>query len=171
VIAYKFLLPERVGPFSGFAWPVETWVAAGDERACATGVHACEPADLPFWLHDELWEIELRGPVVRGRHKVVAEAGRLLRRHEGWNEQAAVHFSASCVERVRELAERRPEAAGHLDDLAGWAPHVRPAAVASLAARAAEAVGGRAGYDAERAAQSAWLAGRLGLEPGPGIAA
>jgi len=166
VKAYKFLLAGRVAPFSGFSWPVGEWVESPDEAACAVGIHACERGDLPFWLMDELWEIDLGEPVERGRHKVVAASGRLVRRIEGWDERTGEDFTVACVERVRELEERRPEAAGHLDDLANWAPHVRPAAVASLAARAFEAVGGTDGYDGERAAQSAWLVDRLGLHTG-----
>lgn len=40
-------------------------------------------------------------------------------------------------------------------------PNVKPVAVASLAARAFEAVEGREGYDAERDAQTAWLVDRV----------
>ena len=65
--------------------------------------------------------------------------------------------------RVSELAARRGEAAGHLADLERWAPDAQAVAVASLAARAFEAVDGREGYDAERAAQTAWLVERLSL--------
>ena len=162
--AYKFLLADRVGFFTGFHWPDGEWVEATDERTCAVGVHACAPRDLPFWLLEELWEIELDGPVARGRHKLVAQRGRLVRRVDAWNSRAGEDFSQACVERVRELAARRPDAAGYLSDLGAWAPHVRPAAVASLAARAFEAVESPRGYDDERAAQSAWLVGRLGLD-------
>jgi hypothetical protein len=162
--AYKFLLPDRVGPFTGFRWPIGEWVEAGHQAACTDGIHACDSGDLPFWLLDELWVIELGGSVARGRHKLVARNGRLVRRVEAWDGPAGEDFSAACVDRVRELAARRPDAAGHLSDLAAWASHVRPAAVASLAARAFEAIESRKGYDDERAAQSAWLVGRLGLD-------
>jgi hypothetical protein len=157
VRAFKFLLPGRVAPFSRFTWPVGEWVEGGDGAACNTGVHACEPGDLPFWLTEELWEIELAGPIARGRHKLVAERGRLVGRVDSWNDEAAGQFAEACVARVRGLAARRPEAAGHLADLEAWSPFALPVAVGSLAARAFEAVEGREGYDAERAAQSAWL--------------
>jgi hypothetical protein len=164
VKAFKFLLPDRVAPFTGFRWPVDEWVESGGEAACAAGIHACDAKHLSFWLLDELWEIELGESVARGRHKLVARSGRLVRRVESWDAQAGEEFSAACVERLRQVAASRPEASGYLADLAGWAPHVRPAAVASLAARAFEAVENRKGYDDERAAQSAWLVGRLGLD-------
>jgi hypothetical protein len=143
---------------------VGEWVESGEEVACAAGIHACEAKHLSFWLLDELWEIELGESIAQGRHKLVARSGRLVRRVDAWDTQAGEEFSTACVERVRELAARRPEAAGHLGDLAAWAPHVRPAAVASLAARVFEAVESRNGYDDERAAQAAWLVGRLGLD-------
>jgi hypothetical protein len=161
VRAFEFLLAGRVAPFSRFEWPVGAWVAAGDHAACNAGVHACEADDLPFWLIDELWEIELTGPITRGRHKIVAERGRLVGRIDAWDTAAGDQFGEACVARVRELAARRSEAAGYLADLSTWAAHAQPVAVGSLAARAFEAVDGRAGYDSERAAQSAWLVDRL----------
>jgi hypothetical protein len=161
VKAFKFLLADRVAPFSRFPWPVGEWVEGGDHAACNAGVHACEARDLPFWLTEELWEIELDGPIARGRHKIVAERGRLVRRIDSWDSAAGSQFGEACVTRVRELAARRAEAAGHLADLERWTPHAQPVAAASLAARAFEAVDGREGYDAERAAQTAWLIERL----------
>jgi hypothetical protein len=172
VKALKFLLDGSVGPFSGFAWTggehgePGPWVESEGDVACKRGVHACAPADLPYWLQDELWEVELRGPVVRGRHKLVAPSGRLLRRVEAWDTAARAAFADACLARAGELVRRQPEADGYLADLERFQPHVGPAAIASLAARAAEAVEGRAGYEAERAAQADWLAGRLGLERG-----
>ena len=159
--AFKFLLPGRVAPFSRYSWPVGEWVESGERAACNAGVHACEADDLPFWLMEELWEIELAGSLTRGRHKIVAERGRLVRRIDSWDDAAREQFREACVTRVRELAVRRAEAAGYLDDLSNWTPYVTPVAIASLAARAFEAVEGADGYNAERAAQTAWLVDRL----------
>jgi hypothetical protein len=171
VRAYKFLLPGAVGPFSGFHWPEPAdsepgaWVDADAGSSCTSGVHACAAADLPYWLLPELWEIELGGEPSRVRHKLVAPRGRLWRRIEEWNPDTMAAFSAGCVERLRGLAARRPEAEGHLGDVERFLPHVHAAAVASLSARASEAVEGAAGYDAERQAQAEWLARRFGFEP------
>lgn len=162
--AFKFLLSGSIGPFSGFRWEVGTWHDTGGDPACGHGVHACESGDLPFWLQEELWVVELRGDVARGRHKIVGAGGRLLGRVEAWDDTARSEFASACVGRVRELAARRPEAAAHLDDLEQVGSQASAAAIASLAARAAEAVDGADGYDAERAAQAVWLADRLGLE-------
>jgi hypothetical protein len=163
VRAFKFLLDGQVAPFSNFRWPVDEWVASTDHAACHSGIHACDPGDLPYWLMDELWEIELAGSITRGQHKLVAERGRLVRRVHAWDPAARDAFGQACVNRVRELARRRPEAEEHLADLASWAPQIRPAAAASLAARAFEAVQGRDGYDAERTAQTHWLLEQLSL--------
>ena len=82
MIAYKFLRSGRVGPFSAFPWPEPgVWVHAhaGSDRV-QRGIHACRPSDLPWWLADELWEIELDGQVQADEHKIIAPAGRLRSR-------------------------------------------------------------------------------------------
>jgi hypothetical protein len=50
LIAYKFLRPERTGPFSGFCWPEPgVWVDAPPRLApCRSGIHACRLQDLPW---------------------------------------------------------------------------------------------------------------------------
>jgi hypothetical protein len=93
--AYKFLRRGRVGAFSGFAWPVGEWVEA-EPHVCASGIHACRPADLPYWLDAELWEIELDGAVAAER-KLVAPRGRLVRRVEAWDGGTARAFADSCA--------------------------------------------------------------------------
>lgn len=169
---FKFLLPGGVGPFSGFRWPVPSngepaaWVQAadGEARRCSAGIHACAVDDLPFWLQDELWEIELEGVPTRGRRKLVAARGRLVRRIDEWNEVARHDFVEDCIERLRRLAARHPSSAGYLADAEAHAHHAGPAPVAYISARAAELAAGARAYDAERAAQARWLADRLGLD-------
>jgi hypothetical protein len=102
MIAYKFLRPRRIGPFSAFRWPEpRTWVQSGDETVpCRRGVHACRTSDLPWWLAEELWEIELTAqPEVEG-HKLVARAGRLLTRVDSWNAPTAQEFADACAWRA-----------------------------------------------------------------------
>ena len=86
MIAHKFLRSARIGPFSQFQWPEPgVWVRAPrDLVACQRGIHACRPSDLPWWLADELWEIELGGPVQPDEHKIIAPAGRLRAQIEAW---------------------------------------------------------------------------------------
>ena len=65
MIAYKFLRPERVGPFSGMQWPAPgVWLESEAVEACRAGIHACRLGDLPFWLGlGDLWETELDGQI------------------------------------------------------------------------------------------------------------
>jgi hypothetical protein len=105
VFAYKFLAPGRLGPFTGFAWPEHAWVSVtGRPRACRRGVHACRIGDLPYWINEELWVVELGEPVVRHADKVVSVAGRLDRRVAGWTGDAAERLARHCAVRVRDRA-------------------------------------------------------------------
>jgi hypothetical protein len=119
VIAYKFLCAGGVGPFSRYAWPLPrdgrpgAWViAAADAVPCRTAVHACRVGDLPWWLQDELWEVELDGEVSAGRHKVMAPRGRLLGRVAGWDAGCAQRFADACAMRARDHAALALERAG-----------------------------------------------------------
>jgi hypothetical protein len=119
VIAYKFLSAGGVGPFSGYAWPLPrggrpgAWVMAGSDAVlCRTAVHACRVSDLPWWLHDELWETELDGAVTAGRHKVMAPRARLVRRVDGWDAACGQRFADACAMRARDHAAAALERAG-----------------------------------------------------------
>jgi hypothetical protein len=106
MIAYKFLRSGRVGPFSAFRWPEPgVWVhAPRDLAACKRGIHACRPSDLPWWLADELWEIELDGDVQVDGHKIIAPAGRLRSQIEGWTRACAQEYADACAWRAQERA-------------------------------------------------------------------
>jgi len=120
MIAYKFLCAGGVGPFSRYHWPLPSdgggagaWVAAApDPVLCRRAVHACRVGDLPWWLQDELWELELDGAVTAGRHKVMAPRGRLLRRVAAWDADCAQRFADACAERARDHAVAALERAG-----------------------------------------------------------
>lgn len=106
--AVKFLGPGAVAPISGAAWPVPSdgapgdWVGSDDEAApSATGVHACRPEDMPYWLDDELWTVELDGAVAEDDRKVVARRARLVGRVAGWNDGTRAAFVDSCLEAIR----------------------------------------------------------------------
>lgn len=168
--AYKCLRPGRLGPFSGYGWPIGEWVEGGDAALCVRGVHACRTEDLPYWLTQELWEVELEGEVRQEHRKLVAERGRLGRPIEGWTPAAAAGFAEACAVRGRERAERATgEYADRLGELAGDAAanaaKGEAALVGYIVARAAELDGGAAGYAEERKAQVRWLASELGLDP------
>jgi hypothetical protein len=115
MIAYKFLRSARVGPFSGFQWPEPgVWVhAPRDLMTCMRGIHACRPSDLPWWLADELWEIELDGHVESDEHKVIAPAGRLRSQVEEWTPMCAQAYADACAWRARERAVQALTHAGY----------------------------------------------------------
>jgi len=167
VIAYKFLDEGAVAPFSRFRWPIGEWVVAGGVDPCIQGVHACRARDLPVWLATELWEIELDGEIVEQSRKVVAARGRLTRRIETWDEQLAHDFGRFCARRTRERVGSIPVLSGYVFDVDRFVAQGRIAIAGFAAARAAELRDGPRAYEAERLAQSAWLAGRLGLETEP----
>ena len=106
MIAYKFLRSGRIGPFSGFQWPEPgVWVRASpDLVACQRGIHACRPSHLPWWLADELWEIELDGRVQPDQHKIIAPAGRLRSQIGGWTPGCAQAYADACAWRAHERA-------------------------------------------------------------------
>jgi hypothetical protein len=166
VKAYKFLTTGGLGVFSRFAWPLPNggpgaWVES-EAMTCLAGVHACRPADLPYWVASALYEIELDGRIEEGDLKVVAARGRLTRRIDEWNDETREEYSQMCIARARELAE----AAG--EPLEAWAPvpeqsAAGPALMSFMAARIAERTGGVEAYNAERARHSAWLVERLQL--------
>jgi len=115
MIALKFLRSGRVGPFSAFQWPKPgVWVRAPrDLAACKRGIHACRPDDLPWWLADELWEIELDGPVQPDEHKIIATAGRLRSQIEAWTPGCAQGYADACGWRAQERAVQALTRAGH----------------------------------------------------------
>jgi hypothetical protein len=104
VIAYKFLRQGRTGRFSAFAWPEPgVWVRAdGPIDRCVRGIHACRPRDLPWWLADELWEVELGGEIRIDEHKLVASAGVLRARIDGWTSTCARQYGEACAWRSRD---------------------------------------------------------------------
>ncbi|MEP6976723.1 MAG: hypothetical protein ABI948_01575 [Thermoleophilia bacterium] len=201
MIAYKFLRTGAVGRFSQFRWPTPVgedpgaWVAAeGDLENCRNGIHACRVSDLLGWIDDELWEIELDGPVQELPSLVVAPRGRLTRRIDAWNDALAIEFASVCSQRTRvdepaavgaqatafaadavALVEgRRPEMWEEVPGLPPQSPSataanlgfvVAHAAGSAAAERSGDPAAYQAAVDDERAWQLDWLTGRLGLDP------
>jgi hypothetical protein len=168
VIAHKFLRGDGTAVFSGFAWPLPTngrsgpWVAAPVDP-CRSGVHACRPSDLPYWIGPILYEVELAGEIVEERSKIVAARGRILRRVVRWDGAAAAEYTRVCADRARELAlgAERP-ILDWVETALALVPE-GPAVLGFCAARIAAEVDGTDGYHREREAQSRWLVDRLEL--------
>jgi len=163
LIAYKFLGTGAVGRFTGFRWQLDVWVEADEAAPCRSGIHACRREHLPIWLDSELWEIELDGGVIEGERKLVARRGRLKRRIERWTSDVAQEFGRFCMRRTRERVGYLPVLSGFVADVDRYVSQDRIAIAGFAAARAAELRDGPAAYEAERLAQAAWLAERLGL--------
>ena len=167
VNAFKFLRSGSIAPFTGFRWEPERWVEAGKAMPCECGIHACRSSDLPFWINDELWEMELDGEVIASGHKVVAPRGRLIRRVEAWTEAAAQELGDTSAARARALADARPDdamARAFAEDAERRAGQGRAYVATYIAAVAGEYSGGPEGREAERAAQAAWFKSLLGLQ-------
>jgi DNA-directed RNA polymerase specialized sigma24 family protein len=140
VIAYKFLRAGRIGPFSGEAWPADGPVeASGLLEACRNGVHGCRVGDLPYWLDDELWEIELSGDVLEDRLKLVARGGRLVRRVDAWNDATRRAFAEWCLRRVARHSAAELRDAGLESEAEALESAATPNDVAAAAAPAAAA--------------------------------
>jgi hypothetical protein len=63
-------------------------------------VHACRSDDLPYWLDDELWQVELLGVILVDHLKLVARGGRLVRRIDTWDDGTRRAFAEWCLTRV-----------------------------------------------------------------------
>lgn len=179
--AYKFLQAGSVGRFSGRAWPAPfAWVSAESGiDLCRSGVHACRPGDLSYWLDDELWRVELAGEVTEAEHIVVASRARLLERVADWNPSTAQRFAFACAERAQGYADQAaalggPAAAAAAVAAASSVEHAQLYAdgrrAISFAAFASYSASVAAGYfdpvrgpDGERELQTAWLVKTLAL--------
>jgi hypothetical protein len=167
VIAYKFLRADGSSVFTGFDWPLPhdgpgPWVEAPLEP-CRSGVHACRPADLPFWAGRALYEIELDGAVVEQHMKVIAPRGRLIRRIGAWDEQRDA-YTRMCADRAHELVRGAGPELAHWESVIEPSVPEGPALLGFVAARVAEEIAGSAtAYHAERARQTEWLVDRLAL--------
>jgi hypothetical protein len=168
VIAYKFLRADGGSPFTGYRWPLPDgapgeWVDAPVEP-CRSGIHACRPSDMPFWVARSLYEIELEGAVVAQRTKLVAPRARLVRRIEAWDDERRDAYTRMCADRAHELALSVSPALEEWDAVVEPSIREGPALLGFVAARIAEELGGPEAYRSERARQTDWLVERLGLE-------
>ena len=119
VIAYKFLGLHRTALYSGSVWPLGDWIEAdGPLALCRNGVHGCRGGDLPGWLDDELWIVELDGELEEDGDVVLARRGRLVRRVDAWDGITALAFAESCVRRMHYQAVSALELVGRAEDAA-----------------------------------------------------
>ena len=167
MIAYKFLRRDGSSVFTGFRWPLPdgapgAWIDAPVDP-CRSGIHACRPADLPYWIGRSLYEVELAGDIVEERTKLVASRARLLRPVAAWDDSLRDEYTRMCADRAH------AHALGASPPLEQWNAVVEPsvaegpALLGFVASRIAEERGGIDAYHDERGRQTAWLVERLGL--------
>jgi hypothetical protein len=191
VIAHKFLAEGAVAPFTAFQWPPPgQWVGAPADRA-EVWVHACRRRDLPYWLDDELWSLELAGPIEETRYQIASPRARLVARVTAWDVAVGWEYARACALRARDLAlphlppalrdalasakdleaisdaaraEPGSRAAAVVADAADNARLIGPQTTSYIACTLASSLGGGlVAFEAERERQASWLAERLGL--------
>jgi hypothetical protein len=181
VIAYKFLNAAGRGRFSEACWPLPVdggpgaWLSASlPLLPCVRGVHALLPQQLPFWLDQQLWEIELDGQIIERDSMLVAQRGRLLRRIEGWSQagwealcefvrQRSEMHIARVAQECSEQLERARFYMQEVDAFIGLGAYPTAVYVAAVAAHVGSALAPEAAYRAERAQQAHFLSGYLQL--------
>jgi hypothetical protein len=184
MMAYKFLRSGAIGLVSGFKWPEprgETpgeWVGSvAPLRACASGVHVCRGRDLPYWMHEELWAIEVDGDMLEGAEMLIAPRGRLVARVAGWSPDGRTAFVEACRDRATLHIDRTPLARrahadafmGHMDNYLRLQWTQLGALCAALAIASTteggndDMAGAKALYRSEREWQARWLVAHLEL--------
>ncbi len=108
--AYRFLRRDRVDPLTALRWPINQWVCG--ERSTDTRVRGCRSEHLPYWLSDELWQMELADPVEKSANKVLSPAGQLTAQITHWNAETAQTFAEDCATRVKSWLVHALERAG-----------------------------------------------------------
>ena len=105
---FKFLGRGRIGRFSDAAWPAPgEWLSAtGPLEPCVSGIHVCRPGDLPYWLDDRLWEVEVGGERIEHLEKLVVERARLTSKVAAWPDPLATQLAEDCLSELRRLAQR-----------------------------------------------------------------
>jgi hypothetical protein len=106
---YAGLRSGAVDRLTEFAWPTPaaeapgSWVEAGVD-APHDAVRGFPVEQLPWWLDDELWQLELAGEQTAELRRTRATRGRLIRRVETWTPEVATSLVEVCAQRLQEAA-------------------------------------------------------------------
>jgi len=111
---FAFFGPGGAALLAGRTWPRPAGDAPGEwiERNDAFPVRGYVAQDLPYWLDDELWLVELDGEVTPDDHALNADRGRLLEPVSAWTATVAWEFVAACATRTRRMASSELRDAG-----------------------------------------------------------
>jgi hypothetical protein len=168
VLAYKFLTRDGCSVFTGTPWPAPptgepgAWVASAAVRPCREGIHGATASHLAYWLHDELWSIELDGDIRPARHKVVGLRGRLIQRYGDWPE-VSKRLNEVSAWRARDLAVAALLAEGNAELAEGLRVCTTLDELAALAEEAGPLDGRSTGGDLAALAADAGYFGAHGL--------
>lgn len=166
MIAYKFLRSRGIAPFTGEQWPLPgnggggRWIeVSGGLAQCENGLHVCRVADLPYWLDEELWAVEVDEDVTPERHHLLVRRARIAGPVSTWTIEAARDYGLACMLRARDLGAAALRAA-QLDEEAARLEASSDPAQVSESGHAAS----RAAVDAGQAlaARVAYAAGTAG---------
>jgi hypothetical protein len=170
VRAFKYLRRGAHGRFSNFVWPRGEWVEASEPVVrCARGIHACRLSDLPHWIDDELWHIELDGSLSETATMLIASRARLLAPVPGW-QRTKQELGAYCLERTRAFSASAREPAlenlaqrylRDVESLLSLGMIATAAYVSAVSARCASELDEVGAYAWERSVQASWLAERI----------
>jgi hypothetical protein len=177
MLAYKVLHDGR-SAFTGWEWPVPDgdspgeWIEInGPIALCENGVHACTARQLPPWIGNELWAVELDGEILQTPLVLVASRARLLAPVRGWQQDTRIRYGEACESRASSVVAQRPD----LQPLLGRIQRATSFASAGAAGYWAAMLAGDSvadrrsgpeyerGFAAERGAQADWLQAKLSL--------
>jgi hypothetical protein len=90
-------------------WTPGEWMPEieGELKPCRNGYHVVTLEQLPDWLGERIFEVEVGDEIVHADGKSVVRTCRLTRECTGWNERTARLFACDCAERVLYLFEAR----------------------------------------------------------------
>jgi hypothetical protein len=107
--AFRFLAKGAMSVSSQIAWskpqrgrPGE-WLGRGTEGT-RRGVLAHRVDDLPYWVHDELYRVELRGPIEELSTGILARELRLCAQIDEWTEATRFDFGHDCIVQLQQRA-------------------------------------------------------------------
>ena len=104
---YKTTQKDRNGTHTAFQYPeINIWTTPVEGKliACENGYHFCTIEQLPEWLSEEIYEVEVDGDILNGYNKLVSRSIRLNKKLN-WNEKTQRLFAADCAEHVLHIFE------------------------------------------------------------------
>jgi hypothetical protein len=108
---YKILNQDGKSPYQGAEWYLPKgkhpgkWMPRVDRiERCGSGYHICKRGQAVQWLDAQIYEVEVKGELLKCNNKCVAQQARLIKKFDTWDEQTQRLFAADCAERVSHIA-------------------------------------------------------------------